>query len=133
MKTRLGLCDSLISHFQLTWAIISSLLTIHLTASNSFVTRKDSCALDPSFADADEDKDLDAVQPPHKRRVMYYVRANDQPTTPHHYLILHRLREAVSQRSRRSFRGLLSMDILAAEPYSLNLWVSRYLLLRDCR
>ena len=55
------------------WATISCLLTIYLTASNSFMTRKDSGVLGPSFADADGGKETDAVQSPHKRQVMYYV------------------------------------------------------------
>lgn len=61
---------------QLVWAVISCLLTIHLTASNSFVTRKDSGVLGPSFAEADEVKERDTVQSPQKRQVMYYVGIN---------------------------------------------------------
>ena len=69
---------SLTFYPQLTWAIVSSLLTIYLTASNSFVTRKDSGVLRPSFVDAAEAKNANAAQPPAKRKVMYYVRDNDQ-------------------------------------------------------
>jgi len=68
---------------QLTWAIISALLTIYLTASNSFVTRKDSGVLGPSFAHADELKDPDVIPPSQKRKVMYYVggtRSTSHPT-----------------------------------------------------
>ncbi|KAF9643360.1 hypothetical protein BDM02DRAFT_3191773 [Thelephora ganbajun] len=63
----------------LTWAIVSSLLTIHLTASNSFATRKDSGVLGPSFADEGEVKGPNTVQPPHKRRVMYYAAGSGIP------------------------------------------------------
>ena len=132
MQTDSDLCSPLSPHSQLAWAIISSLLTIHLTASNSFVTRKDSGVLGPLFAGADEAKDPNAVQPPQKRGVMYYVRANDQPpyTIPE---FLHRLLEVVYQRSRRSFRVSLFTDISAVEHCSQRLWVFRSLLLRDCR
>lgn len=64
---------------QLAWATISCLLTIHLTASNSFVTRKDSGVLGPSFAEADEIKERNDVQSPQKREVMYYV--GEAPST----------------------------------------------------
>lgn len=80
MQSDTGLCDSFfdIPFFpQLTWAIISCLLTIYLTASNSFVTRKDSGVLGPSFCHAEEAKGPDAIPPPHKRGVMYYVGARD--------------------------------------------------------
>ena len=72
-------------HPQLTWAVISSLLTIYLTASNSFATRKDSGVRGSSFAHAEEAKDPSATPPPHKRRVMYYVGAHDQPITLCHH------------------------------------------------
>lgn len=65
--------NSLFDLPQLTWATISCLLTIYLTASNSFVTRKDSGVLGPSFAETDEDKETSTVYPPQKRQVMYYV------------------------------------------------------------
>jgi len=51
------------------------MLTIYLTASNSFVTRKDSGVLRPSFADVAEAKASNAAQSPAKRKVMYYVRS----------------------------------------------------------
>ncbi|KAF9793458.1 chloride channel [Thelephora terrestris] len=63
----------------LMWATISCLLTIYLTASNSFMTRKDSGVLGPSFADADGGKETDAVQSPHKRQVMYYAAGSGIP------------------------------------------------------
>lgn len=61
---------------QLVMAITSSLLTIYLTASTSFITRKDSGVLSETFA---EDDDNGKVDPPvpgseQKRRVLYYVR-----------------------------------------------------------
>lgn len=52
----------------------SALLTIHLTASNSFITRKDSGVLAPDFAGAIEGQKAASVpagEP--KRKVMYYV------------------------------------------------------------
>jgi chloride channel 3/4/5 len=77
-------CGSLFSFLrnpQLTWAVISCLLTIYLTASNSFVTRKDSCVVGPSIGDADEIKDPNSVHPPYKRGITYYVgqRSIDHP------------------------------------------------------
>lgn len=45
------------------------------------MTRKDSAVLGPAFGNANEGKDPDAVQPPQKRKVMYYVCANDRSTT----------------------------------------------------
>ena len=54
--------------------MVSALLTIHLTASNTFITRKDSGVLAPDFADADEDQKAASVpagEP--KRKIMYYV------------------------------------------------------------
>lgn len=53
-------------------AIVSSLLTINLTASTSFVTRKDSGVLSESFPDADREGKTPAVPEP-KRKVLYYV------------------------------------------------------------
>ncbi|TFY62566.1 hypothetical protein EVJ58_g3780 [Rhodofomes roseus] len=64
----------------LTWAVLSALLTIHLTSSNSFITRKDSGVLAPDFADADEDQKAAAVpagEP--KRKVMYYAAGSGIP------------------------------------------------------
>ena len=79
------LLTSLPFNLQLTWAIMSALLTIHLTASNSLVTRKDSGVLGPYFAHADELKDPEVIPPSHKRKVMYYVGAHDQSTALHYH------------------------------------------------
>ncbi|KAH9944710.1 chloride channel [Amylocystis lapponica] len=62
-------------------AATSSLLTIHLTASTSFSTRKDSGVLAPEFASEDSDpKALDApsVGEP-KRKVLYYAAGSGIP------------------------------------------------------
>jgi chloride channel 3/4/5 len=60
---------------QLVLALLSALLTIHLTASTSFVTRKDSGVLSPDFANAVDSKRMAAQvnTPDGKRQVMYYV------------------------------------------------------------
>lgn len=53
---------------QLTLATLSSLLTVHLTASTSFVTRKDSGVLSSEYTPVNE---KGKAAPP--KRVMYYV------------------------------------------------------------
>ncbi|PCH36064.1 hypothetical protein WOLCODRAFT_166656 [Wolfiporia cocos MD-104 SS10] len=64
----------------LTLAVISSLLTIHLTASTSFITRKDSGVLSPDFADIDVDQKAAAVPAgEHKRKVLYYAAGSGIP------------------------------------------------------
>ncbi|KAI0786632.1 chloride channel [Abortiporus biennis] len=61
----------------ITMAVISSLLTIHLTASTSFSTRKDSGVLSGTFEES-ENK-IDDVQPVEKRKVMYYAAGSGIP------------------------------------------------------
>lgn len=58
------------THIQVTLAVISSVLTIRLTNSNRFVTRKDSGVLAPSF-DSEAKAEDALVQP--KRKIMYFV------------------------------------------------------------
>ena len=53
--------------------MISSLLTIYLTASTSFSTRKDSGVLSSTFASGDDPKAVTNA-PPQARKVLYYVR-----------------------------------------------------------
>ena len=54
---------------QVLWATISSLLTVHLTASTAFTTRKDSGVLSPQF-DNTNNKQSNS---PTKRKTLYYV------------------------------------------------------------
>ncbi|TFK54445.1 hypothetical protein OE88DRAFT_1655111 [Heliocybe sulcata] len=58
-------------------ALISALLTIHLTASNTFSTRKDSGVLGPSFDD-NKQEDVPVVVEP-KRKVLYYAAGSGIP------------------------------------------------------
>ncbi|KAH9942350.1 chloride channel [Epithele typhae] len=60
-------------------AVISSLLTIYLTASTSFVTRKDSGVLSPTFASGDDAKSM--ANPPSgtPRKVLYYAAGSGIP------------------------------------------------------
>ena len=58
---------------QIALAVVSSLLTIYLTASTSFVTRKDSGVLSSTFATGDDNKSL-ANPPAPARKVLFYVR-----------------------------------------------------------
>ncbi|KAA1473891.1 hypothetical protein DENSPDRAFT_780653 [Dentipellis sp. KUC8613] len=62
-------------------ALISSLLTLHFTASTSFVTRKDSGVLSPDFANDDEDVKASAppTDKPSKRKIMYYAAGSGIP------------------------------------------------------
>jgi hypothetical protein len=57
---------------------MSCLLTINLTASTSFTTRKESGVLAPNFSELDDDANkapaFAHVAEPAKRKVMYYVR-----------------------------------------------------------
>ncbi|KAH7914150.1 chloride channel [Hygrophoropsis aurantiaca] len=55
-------------------ATVSCLLTIHLSASTSFVTRKESGVLSPEF----QENDIPTV-PPTKRKVMYYAAGSGIP------------------------------------------------------
>ncbi|GJF00679.1 chloride channel [Phanerochaete sordida] len=63
----------------LTWAIISCLLTIHLTASTSFVTRKDSGVLSPAFASTEEVKAAEPALVDPKRKLLYYAAGSGIP------------------------------------------------------
>ncbi|KAG6845931.1 hypothetical protein H0H87_000737 [Tephrocybe sp. NHM501043] len=61
----------LLIDLQLSLALVSCLLTINLTNSTTFVTRKESGVLSPDFPNADDDpKNLASNA---KRKVMYYV------------------------------------------------------------
>ena len=60
-----------LTHLQVLLASISSLLTIHLTASTSFMTRKESGVLAPEFDKSDEQAQSSSSQP--KRKVLHYV------------------------------------------------------------
>jgi hypothetical protein len=61
--------------------LISSVLTIYLTASTSFVTRKDSGVLSPNFATPTENHKVSAPPsaPPAKRMVLYYAAGSGIP------------------------------------------------------
>ncbi|KAI0744080.1 chloride channel [Daedaleopsis nitida] len=65
--------------FALALAIVSSLLTIHLTASTSFVTRKDSGVLSSTFASGDDAKGISHPPPGGNRKVMYYAAGSGIP------------------------------------------------------
>ena len=69
------------SFSQLFLALVSSILTIYLTASTSFVTRKDSGVLSPDFATPIEDgKVLQTPrEPPAKRKVLFYAAGSGIP------------------------------------------------------
>ncbi|KAI0084872.1 chloride channel [Irpex rosettiformis] len=61
-------------------ALTSCFLTLHLTASTSFVTRKDSGVLSSGFSEENKDQKVDAVpvtQP--KRKVLYYAAGSGIP------------------------------------------------------
>ncbi|KAG1751594.1 chloride channel [Suillus paluster] len=58
-------------------ASTSSLLTIYLTASTSFVTRKESGVLSPGFDKSDEQNQSNSLQP--KRQVLYYAAGSGIP------------------------------------------------------
>lgn len=63
-------------------ALASSVLTIYLTASTSFVTRKDSGVLSPDFASQDEEDGKvspPSSDPPPKRPVLYYAAGSGIP------------------------------------------------------
>jgi chloride channel 3/4/5 len=62
-------------------ALVSSILTIYLTASTSFVTRKDSGVLSPDFASPDDDGKVSTPppDPPAKRKVLYYAAGSGIP------------------------------------------------------
>lgn len=66
---------------QLILALVSAILTIYLTASTSFVTRKDSGVLSPDFATPTEDSKL-FKQPSEshpKRKALYYAAGSGIP------------------------------------------------------
>ncbi|KZT10826.1 uncharacterized protein LAESUDRAFT_721216 [Laetiporus sulphureus 93-53] len=65
----------------LTLAVVSSLLTIHLTTSTSFTTWKDSGVLSPEFTDPDEDQKVAQIltETEPKRKVMYYAAGSGIP------------------------------------------------------
>ncbi|KAG6333678.1 hypothetical protein ID866_5408 [Astraeus odoratus] len=58
-------------------ATLSSLLTIYLTASTSFLTRKDSGVLSPLFAT--DGKSVPSIASPPKRQVLYYAAGSGIP------------------------------------------------------
>ena len=59
---------------QIILAIVSALLTINLTASTSFITRKDSGVLSSTFAAGDGVKSQASAPGTAGRKVLYYVR-----------------------------------------------------------
>jgi chloride channel 3/4/5 len=60
-------------------AVTSCLLTIYLTKSTTFITRKESGVLAPDFVEPSEaSKTPDPLVEP-KRKVMYYVRCPKAP------------------------------------------------------
>ncbi|KAI9450294.1 chloride channel [Lactarius psammicola] len=62
-------------------ALVSSILTIYLTASTSFVTRKDSGVLSPDFTPPTEYAKIfkPSSEPPAKRKVLYYAAGSGIP------------------------------------------------------
>ncbi|KAH8108015.1 chloride channel [Cristinia sonorae] len=60
-------------------ALISCLLTINLTASTSFVTRKESGVLSDSFAESQEQLEAKTSETEPKRRVLYYAAGSGIP------------------------------------------------------
>lgn len=60
---------TLLSPRQVLWATTSSLLTIYLTASTSFTTRKDSGVLSPQFDNTNNKQSNSPI----KRKTLYYV------------------------------------------------------------
>ena len=58
---------------------MSAYLTIKLTASTLFVTRKDSGVLGDSFAEDEGKASPSAPEPPVKRKVMYYAAGSGIP------------------------------------------------------
>ncbi|KAI0709544.1 chloride channel [Cerioporus squamosus] len=59
-------------------AVVSALLTIYLTASTTFVTRKDSGVLSSTFATGDDAKAV-TDPPPQARKVLYYAAGSGIP------------------------------------------------------
>lgn len=59
----------IVSLRQVLWATASCLLTIYLTASTSFTTRKDSGVLSPQFDNMDGKHPVPLM----KRKTLYYV------------------------------------------------------------
>ncbi len=84
--------------------MISSLLTIHLTASTSFVTRKESGVLSSAFATGDDGKST--VNPPaggaQPRKVLFYVCLTSIAGQSHMLTIFYRPLVVASLRSRPS-------------------------------
>ncbi|KAJ7579113.1 chloride channel [Mycena floridula] len=62
----------------LSLALVSCLLTLYLTNSTTFITRKESGVLAPDFPDPSEPKDQAAV-PESRRKVMYYAAGSGIP------------------------------------------------------
>lgn len=58
---------------QVTLAVASSFLTIYLTDSTTFTTRKESGVLAPDFSKSDDNSNDQTTQTVPKRKVMYYV------------------------------------------------------------
>ncbi len=58
---------------QIILAVISALLTLNLTASTSFITRKDSSVLSSSFVAGDDAKSRAQAPGTAGRKVLYYV------------------------------------------------------------
>jgi chloride channel 3/4/5 len=61
--------------------LLSSVLTIYLTASTSFVTRKDSGVLSPDFASLDNNGKVSTPPSdlPAKRKVLFYAAGSGIP------------------------------------------------------
>ncbi|KII92590.1 hypothetical protein PLICRDRAFT_102840, partial [Plicaturopsis crispa FD-325 SS-3] len=59
-------------------AVVSGLLTIHLTASSSFLTRKESGVLAPGFNDNNKDEESTVASEP-KRKISYYAAGSGIP------------------------------------------------------
>ena len=77
---------------------MSSLLTIYLTNSTTFVTRKESGVLRPDFSSPGKDRPSETVR---KRMVMYYVSTANFLCRRWIRLITHRLPVVVSQKSKQ--------------------------------
>lgn len=72
---------------QLILALTSSLLTIYLTNSTTFVTRKESGVLSPQFSVSTDEPAKDRISPAAARRkVMYYVRLKLNDCTRSHLM-----------------------------------------------
>lgn len=90
--------------FQVLWATASCLLTIHLTASTSFTTRKDSGVLSPQFDNTNGKHPIPAT----KRQTLHYVRPRIRSVILT-ILGLPRLQEVVYRKSKRFFQVLIPL------------------------